>query len=303
MFTFFRSCSPKQYSIAEISAQSESGSMTQDSQVRLKCLLQSFLVDLSLFKQLDFLIQLAKHSFLGSFAQCTVVRKRNVAEKINATSVCTYGDLAWMQLKVEMIVKEVLDFRDKVFQEIFVIRCNNKIISVANIIFNFQFFFHKLIKLIHVDIGEQLRCQITNRKPSSGKQIGKLSGKTLDYFLHKPQSPKVFHLSLQKLDQDSVVNTIKKLSDITFKCIRCLSVILRDLTKHYVQNMNAFMSSFSDAAGKRMGYKSWFKNWIEYLKNCMMQHSVSNRRFMNMSEFRIINIEVAIRSMPICLTY
>lgn len=303
MLTFSRSCSPKPYSITEISAQSASGSMTQDSQVRLECLFQSFLVDLSLFKHLNFLIQLAKHSFLGSFTQCTVVRKRDVAEKINAASVCAYGDLAWMQLKIEIFVKKVLDFRDEFFQEIFVIRHNNKIISVANIIFNSQFFFHKLIKLIHVDISEQLRCQITNRKPSSSKQIGRLSGKTLDYFLHKPQSLRIFHFPSQKFDQDSVVNAIKKLSYIALECVGCTAVVFGNLSEHRIQNLYPFVSTFSDTAGKRTRYKSWLKDWIEYLKNCMVQHSISNRCFMNMPEFRVVNIKITIRSMPVCLAY
>lgn len=303
MYTFSRSYSPKPYSITEILAQSASSSMTQDSQIRLERLLQSSLGDLFMFKHLDFLIQLAKHSFLGSFTQCTVMRKRDIAKKVYATSVFTYGDFARMQFKIEMIMKKFLDFRDEVFQETFVSRHNNKIICVANIIFNFQFFFHKLIKFIHVDIGEQLRCQITDRKSFSSKQIGRLSGKTLNDILHNPHRIGIFDFSLQELDKDSVVDAIKKLFDITFKCICCLGVILRDLTKHYIQNIDALMGSFPDAAGERMGYKSWFKNWIEYLKNCMVQHSVSNCRFMNMPEFRIVNIKITIRSMPVCLAY
>ena len=41
---------------------------------------------------------------------------------------------------------------------------NNKIIRVSDVVFNFEFVFDELIKFIHVDIYQKLRCEITKRK-------------------------------------------------------------------------------------------------------------------------------------------
>ena len=57
------------------------------------------------------------------------------------------------------------------------------------------------------------------------------------------------------------------------------------------------MRSFSDAARKRVGYKARLENWIERLKNAVMQHAVAHRGFVYMSALRIGDEEAGIGAM------
>ena len=65
----------------QITTQSTSRGVAQNSKIGIERLLQSFFGNLTLFTQFNFFIQLPDHSLLGSFTQGTVVRKRNIAEK------------------------------------------------------------------------------------------------------------------------------------------------------------------------------------------------------------------------------
>ena len=293
--------SSKPYSITEISAQSASSGVTQDSQIRLECLFQSFLGYLATFKHFDFFIQFAKHSLFGSFTQCSMFRKGDISKKIYATGIFSYRNFTWVEFKIQMTTKIVPNFRNQLFQRIYVFRHNDKIVRVADIIFYLQLLFHKLIKLIHVDIGKKLRCQITNRESFSNEKIGRFSGKTFNDFFHKPHRVGIFYFSTQKLDQNGMVNAIKKLSYVALERISCPGIIFRSSSEHCIQNTNALMCSFSNTTGKGMGYKSWFKNWVKDFENCMVQYSVPNRCLVNMSKLWVVNVKTTIRPMLVCL--
>lgn len=287
----------------QIKTQSASGSMAQNSEIGVKRLSQSFFGNLASFIHLNFLIQLSKHPSLSTFTQGTVVRKRNIAEKINTARVFTYCDLAWMQLETQVFVKKILYFRDCIFQKLFVFRYDNKIVRIANIIFYLQLLFHKLIKLIHVDISKKLRRQVTDRESFSDKKVGRFSTKTFNDFFHKPHCVGIFDFSPQELDQNGMVNAVKKLSYVALKCVRCPAVVSRNLAKHFIQNPDAFVRSFSNTTRKGVGYKSWFKNWVKDFENCVVQHSVSNCGFVDVSKFWVVNIKIAIRPMLVGLAY
>lgn len=285
----------------QITTQSTSRGVAQNSKIGIERLLQSFFGNLTLFTQFNFFIQLPDHSLLGSFTQGTVVRKRNIAEKINTTLVFTCCDFTWMQLKHQLIAQKTLYFWNHIFQKILIVRNNHKIVGVADIVFYFQLTLHKLIKLIHVDIGKQLRCQITNRESFPCKQIRRLSCKALNYFLHKPQRVRIFNFPSQEFNQNSVIDAIKKLSYITFKRVRGPNVVSRYFPKHFIQDLNTLMSSFSNTAGKGVGYKSWFKNRIENFKDCVVQYSISNRSLVDVSKLWVVNVKITIRPMLVGL--
>ncbi len=281
--------------ITQIAAHSPCCSMTQSTKIGLKCLSQTLVGNLSFLYHFYFLIQLSNHSSFSSFAERAIVRKGNIPKKINAPMIFSYRNLTWMQFKVQIATKKILYFGYQFIQKILTFRHNYKIVCVANIIFYFQFFLHKLIKFIHVDIGKKLRGQIANRESFSSKKIRRLTSEALNYFFHKPQCIRVFYFSTQKLDQNGVINTIEELSHITFQRISSLGEVFRITTKQFFQNLNTFVSAFTNATGEGMRYKGRFKNWIEDLKNCVVKYSISNSSFMYMPKLRIVNIKVAIR--------
>jgi len=291
------------YSITKFQTQSSCCSMTQGTEIGLECLPQTFVGNLSFLYHFNFLIQLSNHSSFSSFAQRTIVWKRNISKEIDTTAIFSYRDLTGVQFQIQIVTKKVLYFGYQFFQKILTFRNSNKIIRVANIISYFQFLFHKLIEFVHINIGKKLRGQIADRKSFSSKKIRGLTSKAFYYFFHKPQGISVFYFSPQKLNQNGVVNAIKKLSHVALKRVCRLTVVSRYFSKHFIQHLNPFVSSFSNTTRERMGYKGRLKNWVENFKNCMVQHTVSDRGFVYMSKFRIVNIKTTICSVFILFTY
>ncbi len=277
--------------------------MAQGTEIGLERLPQTFLGDLSFPGHFNFLVQLSNHSSFGSFTQRAIAWKRNISKEVDTATIFSYRDLAWVQFQIQIATKKVLYFRYQIFQKILTFRHNYKIIRISNILFYFQFFLHKLIEFIHVDIGKKLRGEITNWKSFSSKKIRGFSRKTLNYFFHKPQSISVFYFSPQKLNQNGVINTVKKLSHIALEGVCCAGVVFRDTPKYSIQYINPFVSSFPNTAREGIGYKGRLKDWVEDFKNRMVQYTVSDRGFVYVPKFRIVNIKTTICSVFILFAY
>ena len=59
------------------------------------------------------------------------------------------------------------------------------------------------------------------------------------------------------------------------------------------------MGAFSDATGKRSRDKRFLENWIQNLKDRVMQYSVAHRRFMDAPQLGIVDPESFIRTVTI----
>ena len=88
-----------------------------------------------------------------------------------------------------------------------------------------------------------------------------------------------------------MINRIKKLLHVAFQNETRSRIILTFRPDHALKSQHALMHAFVNAAGKRIGNKSLIKKWIQNLKQRMMQNSVSDRRFVNVSNLRITDKE------------
>jgi len=61
------------------------------------------------------------------------------------------------------------DFRQHAFEFVFVMRENHKIIRISDVVLRFQFVLHILIKLIHVDVHQELRREIAEWETCLGR--------------------------------------------------------------------------------------------------------------------------------------
>ncbi len=91
-----------------------------------------------------------------------------------------------------------------------------------------------------------------------------------------------------------MVNRIKKLSNVAFQSKTCFRIVSAHLTQHGSQSLHSFVVSFTDATGKRIVNIGRFKNWIQNLKNSMVNYSVSNSGFVNVPQFWIMDVETCI---------
>ena len=56
------------------------------------------------------------------------------------------------------------------------------------------------------------------------------------------------------------------------------------------------MCSFINTAGKRIGDKCLFEDWIEHAENGMVKYAISDNGFVNMPLFRIVQVKRGVRS-------
>src|SRR3989338_906697 len=159
---------------------------------------------------------------------------------------------------------------------------------------------NELVKFIHKNIGKNLRSKITDRHTSAVKKISFICFKAPNDFSHKIHYFSVFYYSLQNTNKNSMVNGIKKFSDVTFQSVTLSRIILAYSSKHLRKFFHSFMRSFTDTARKRIGSKGRFKYRIKHLKNCVVKDTIPDSRLMNSSQLRIMNPKSLVRSMFIC---
>lgn len=70
------------------------------------------------------------------------------------------GDLVWMHRKFKFPPQKVLHMCECQFQVRAVMREDDKIISIADVIFRLELVLHKLVKLVHVYVHEELRREV-----------------------------------------------------------------------------------------------------------------------------------------------
>ena len=89
----------------------------------------------------------------------------------------------------------------------------NEIIRVTDVIFYFQFVFNKLIKLIHVDIYEQLRSKVAERQALSFCA----GTETADYISNKIADVVVRNVGVDYFHKNSMVYGRKEFPNIAFQ--------------------------------------------------------------------------------------
>ncbi len=86
------------------------------------------------------------------------------SEKIHTRTEGLDENFVWMEGELETGFKEVFDTGKKKSQILAIAGKNDKIISISDVVFDFQLMLHELIKIIHVDIDENLRSEIAERQ-------------------------------------------------------------------------------------------------------------------------------------------
>ena len=97
-----------------------------------------------------------------------------------------------------------------------------------------------------------------------------------------------------------MINAVKEFPYVAFQDKTRIRTIFTHRAKHLCQIFNAFMRALTDSARKRGRNEDRLKKWIQNSKKCVVEHSISHRRFVYMSPLRVANVKARIRSMPIC---
>jgi hypothetical protein len=127
--------------------------------------------------------------------------------------------------------------RDKRFA---VARHEYKIVGVSYVVFRFQRMLRKLIKIIHVNVDEDLRGYITEREPYAGPPR---CAETVYDALEKPEKLGRGNALSQDSLEDTVVDIRKEFSDIAFEHPCRPQLILRGLSGKCLEAVECPMRS------------------------------------------------------------
>lgn len=95
-------------------------------------------------------------------------------EEINARRDGANRDFIRMKLKDQAIAEKTRDVRQKRLKQRTVVRQKYKIICIANVVPRLKLMLRELIKLVHVDVHEKLRSEISERQTLAGAVLEKL---------------------------------------------------------------------------------------------------------------------------------
>jgi len=245
------------------------------------------------------ILQLSYHSFFCTLSQELVVRENHISQEINTLGVFCDEDFLGVQFKSQCFTQKLLDNRHQRLQVISVFRYHDEVVSVSGIVFYAQFLFHKLIKLVHVYIGKKLGCEVPNWYSFPREEVRLATNESFNDFFKKPQCVGICNLYLKHCSQNSVVNSVKKLFDIAFKCVAMSRVVGAFLTEHFRNAVYTLMCSFSYSAREGCWNESRLENPIQDFKNSVMKNTIANGRFVNITKLRIADTEANIVAMSI----
>ncbi|HEY4516407.1 MAG TPA: hypothetical protein VJG64_00510 [Candidatus Paceibacterota bacterium] len=240
---------------------------------------------------------LAKHPLFAFLAHQPMMRELNVPEKVYSLVVLNYFHFIRMQPKLEFFLQELFDGGEQFFKSRFVAGNENKIVGVADVMLYLQFLFNKLVKLVHVHVGKELRSQIADGHASRVKEVRAAGLKAVNDFFQQLHYFRILDPPRQYCKQYLVIDAVKKLPDIALQGITLSCAVAAHSAKHLRQSPHAPVRALANAARKGVGNEAWFENRIEHFENRVMQHTVAHRSFVNMSAFRISDVEAGIRPM------
>lgn len=131
--------------------------MLQHSQIRLQALAICFLENQLFPQQKPLILDISQYSSFCFRPQNSVVEKIYHSEKIHSRNQSFKKNFIGMEFQLQFFLQKYLYRENNVSQPLFVFRKNHKIVAIADIAFRFQLVFHELVKLVQIDIHEQLR--------------------------------------------------------------------------------------------------------------------------------------------------
>ncbi|MEN9621909.1 MAG: hypothetical protein RLZZ67_343 [Candidatus Parcubacteria bacterium] len=167
---------------------------------------------------------------------------------------------------------------------------------------------NKLIKLVHINIGKNLRSQVADGHPFAvrRKKRQRLTlsqsaahSVTLNNLFQKRNRLLIFNFLNKDIFQYLMVDGVKKFSDVAFQGVAWTCVISTRRAKHVDNFLHAFVGTFVDTARERIVDKCRLKYFIQHGKGGVVKHSVTNDRFVYPPEFRIMDPKAFIWPMPI----
>ena len=158
----------------------------------------------------------------------------------------------------------------------------------------FQSMFHELIKFVHIHVNKELRGEI-----SKWQSFARSSLKTENNIFQQGHDILVRNILVKNMNQSSLVNAGKELSNIALQNLSRPTVVPTDFTAHAVKSCQCFMSALIHTAGIRIGDKRSVEKRIKLMIHGVMKQAISNAGFVNMSWLWISNVKTLVSAVTV----
>ena len=256
-------------------------------QFSLQCLGMTMLKD-PIIRSKVFLVDPLKHPSLCLGSQNSMMRKTNISEIINSSSIRLEDYFLRVHIEVQSLAQKDFDFFKAIDKQSFVWMNKNKIIGVSNIAGDFQFVFDELIKLVQIHVGKQLGSQIAQ---------GQAGRETLDYISEKCHKSVVGCSFSKNVQKDIVVDGVEKFSHIQLQNPQHPGVISGEPKTEVLKSFDRSVDAFVFSRRPRIKNKDFIPFRLNDPVDSMMKQSVANQCLMNMAAFRIANVKRDIATM------
>ena len=235
----------------------------------------------------NFLSQFPKHAPLCFRTIEYAMGQDNVPEKVHTMPIVSYRDLSRMQSKMQARFQKRFNMRYQRPQVGLITGNDHKVVSVASVAFDSQLVLHELVKLIHINIGKQLRRQIPNRYAFALEQIRTTSGEAFHDLPHQPHKILVVYPSSENTQQNVVINRIEELSYVALQDKAGTRIVTAHRPQYIFQRLDTLMRSLANTTRKRCRNERRLEDRIQNAKNRVMQNAITDRRFVNLPQFRV----------------
>lgn len=267
--------------------------MNQKTHIRIKRPHERLFAYQPCLKLLNAIAQLSENSSADLDARNAGIRKRHITQVIDSLPELANLNFGWVKGQIKTSFQKISNFILKQSKIFIVMVKNNKIIRIAKIIFSLELVFYKLIKLVHINIGEKLGCKVSYRRAfNAGFLIG-IGSKTFDDNFHQIHQITIFDSAADNFQKNLVINGRKELANVALES-KTYPSGLKNFTRIYAKPLYSFMCSLIFSARIRIGNKGRFKNRVKETKNRVMDDPITDSGLMDMPQLWIMDIKIDI---------
>src|SRR3989338_7766105 len=205
---------------------------------------------------------------------------QNNSEEIDPLTVFPQNDFARMKMQAQAGGEKSFDEGSKRPKGGDVLRDYDKIIGVTDIMPQPQILFHPLIQLMQIHIGENLRCQVAERKSFPFPE-------TADDRSEQMPQRWIGDAACKKLEKDFMIHRREEPVDVALQGITNAGVIHALLAEHRLQRTHCSMRPLASPTGERMRDECGLENRSQCRDDGMVHDAVAHCRFVNKPLLRI----------------
>lgn len=273
--------------------------MRKDAEIGLERLIDAFRRQLSGLAATDACREFTDHAPLCFCTQNPMMWQQHIPKEVDALPVLANCDLSRMEVEVQVFLEKNADGWQESFQNFATVRHCHEVICVPDIVPDLERVLDELIELVEVDVGEELRCEISDGDAGVPEESGVPSRKASDDRTQQGDGFLIFQTLFEDADQDIVIDGCEELMNVALEDEARPCAVAAYAPQYLFQRSHRLMRSLALPAGERVGNECWLEERIKHGEDRMMQDAILHRCFVDAALLGIADSEGAVWLMPI----